>query len=171
MSSIKTNISTPKFNWSVIEDVDAFAFDYKTLKDLELYKYFISKGVSDLVITKIVNHLKECIINGYTLTQLGIELTKIDVPNQIHKLFYKLAFDSLTIEYNVINDNFEMISFMMLINNYRKANANYHYAEVRKTLELMKGYKINEKDKGRLTNEVVDIIAKWGGDNFENDAT
>lgn len=164
MSSIKTNISKPTFNWGVIDDTDAFVFDYKTLKDLELYQYFISKGVSDLVITKIVTHLKECIINGYTLTQLGVELTKIDVPAQVHKLLFKLSFDSLTIEYNVINDNFEMISFMMLMNNYRKANTNYSYAEVRKTLELMKGYHITEKDKGRLTNEVVEVIARWGGD-------
>lgn len=167
MASIKTNISKPSFDWSVITEPDAFVFDYKTIRDLELYKYFISKGVSDLVITKIVSHLKECLINGYTITQLGIELTKIEVPLQVHKLFFKLALDSITIEYNVINDNFEMISFMMLMNNYAKANTNYNYAEVRKTIELMRNYNITEKDKGRLTDEVVQVIARWGVDEVE----
>ena len=160
MSSIKTNISKPNFNWATIDDPDAFVFDYKTLKDLELYQYFIAKGVSDLVITKIVGHLKVCLINGYTLTQLGTELTKMEIPVQVHKLFFKLSLDSLNIEYAVISDNFEMISFMMLMNNYSKANTNNSYAEVRKTIELMRGYNITDKDKGRLTSEVVDVIAR-----------
>lgn len=161
--SIKTNISKPSFNWESIDDADAFVFDYKTIKDLELYQYFLTKGVPELVIIKIVTHLKECIIAGYTITQLGIELNKIEIPVTVHKLFFKLSFDSLTIEYNVINDNFEMISFMMLMTNYTKAKANYNYPEVRKTIELMRQYNITEKDKGRLTPEVAEVIARWGG--------
>lgn len=149
-------------NWEDTSKVAELVVDYKTIKDLEIYKYFIEKGVDEATITKIVSYVKKCILEGFTITDLENELSRLNVPSAIHKLIIKLSFDSMSIEFSIISNNFNMVSFMMLLNNYKLASSNYDYAEVRKTVELMKKYEVSQSDKDKLSEEVVRVIAKWG---------
>lgn len=161
---MKNNIRKfSEIDWSD-NNIKSLVVDYKTIKDLDIYKYFIVKGVDDDTIVKIVNHLKKLILEGYTITDLENELLRLQIPDAVHKLIIKLSFDSLSIEYSVISENFNMVSFMMLMNNYKQATANFNYAEVRKTIELMKKYEVTQADKDKLNEDVVKVIAKWGTD-------
>lgn len=164
---MKNNIRKfSEIDWSD-NNVESLVVDYKTIKDLDIYKYFISKGVDEETIVKIVKHLKKLILEGFTITDLENELSRLQIPDSVHKLIIKLSFDSLSIEYSVISENFNMVSFMMLMNNYKQATANYNYAEVRKTIELMKKYEVTQSDKDKLSEEVVRVIAKWGTDDLQ----
>ena len=156
-----------EIQWDEDDNVHELFIDYKTIKDLDIYKYFVSKGIEEGVIVKLTNHLKKVILQGFTITDLENELSRLEIPDTIHKLLIKLAFDSMSIEYAVISDNFNMVSFMMLLNNYKQAKRDFNYGEVRKTIELMKNYKITDEDKAKLDDSTVRVIAKWGGDSGE----
>lgn len=170
-SSPKRTYNIAKFaeiQWDEDDNVHELFVDYKTIKDLDIYKYFVSKGIEEGVIVKLTNHLKKVVLQGFTITDLENELTRLEIPSVIHRLLIKLAFDSMSIEYNVISENFNMVSFMMLLTNYKQAKRDFNYGEVRKTIALMKEYKISDEDKAKLTDDTVRVLAKWGGESNED---
>ncbi len=179
MSTSRSNKTVPKrtyniarfaeIEWDDDDNVHELFIDYKTIKDLEIYKYFVSKGVEEGVIVKMTNHIKKVILQGFTITDLSNELTRLEIPDAIHKLLIKLAFDSMNIECAIISNNFNTVSFMMLLKNYKQAQRDFNYAEVRKTIELLKSYKLTDEDKAKLDDNTLRVIAKWGGETEEAD--